>query len=100
MSSSEEKDTPQAPEGVHTEMPHRGLQARGFHSIDDAFAYGIAVVYWGSHLPDSPVSDGTMLQYKRNLRIREAYATGAAVPDLVREHQISSQRVYQILRDN
>jgi len=78
----------------------RGLQARGFHSIDDAFAYGIAVVYWGSHLPDFPVSDGTMLQYKRNLRIREAYAAGAAVPDLVREHQISSQRVYQILRDN
>ena len=60
----------------------------------------IKVVYWGSHLPDTPVSDGTMLQYERNLRIRDAYTAGASVPDLVQEHQISSQRVYQILRDN
>lgn len=81
-------------------MPHRDLHTRGFHSLDVAFDYGIKVVYWGNHLPEAPVSDGTMLQYERNLRIRAAYAAGAAVPDLVREHQISSQRVYQILRDN
>lgn len=30
-------------------------------------------------------------------KLREAYAAGAPVPDLVREYQISSQRVYQIL---
>lgn len=78
----------------------RGLHTRGFHNLDRAFDYGIRVVYWGSHLPDYPVSDGTMLQYERNLRIRDAYAAGAAVPDLVREHQISPQRVYQILRGN
>jgi Mor family transcriptional regulator len=77
----------------------RGLHARGFHSVDDAFDYGIRVVYWGSHLPDFPVSDGTIPQYERNLRICDAYAAGAAIPDLVREHGISSQRVYQILRD-
>jgi len=41
-----------------------------------------------------------MLQHERNLRIRDAYVAGVAVPDLVREHQISSQRVYQILREN
>jgi len=78
----------------------RGLHTRGFHALDAAFDYGIRVVYWGSHIPDSPVSDGTMLQCERNLRIRDAYAAGVAVPDLVREHRISSQRVYQILRDN
>ena len=78
----------------------RGLHTRGFHNLDRAFDYDIKVVYWGSHLPETPVSDGTMLQYERNLRIRDAYAAGTAVPDLVREHQISSQRVYQILRSD
>jgi len=39
-----------------------------------------------------------MLQYERNLRICCAYAGGTVVPDLVREYQISWQRVYQILR--
>ena len=41
-----------------------------------------------------------MARHERNLRIRNAYLAGTPVPDLVREHQISPQRVYQILRDN
>ena len=76
----------------------RGLHTRGFHALDAAFDYGLRVVYWGSFLADGPVSDGTMPQHERNLRIRNAYLAGTPIPDLVREHQISSQRVYQILR--
>lgn len=95
-----EKHIPPADEGQGNHMPHRGLHTRGFHHLDEAFDYGIRVVYWGSCLPDSPISDGTLPEFERNLCIRDAYAAGAAIRDLVREHQISSQRVYQILRDN
>ncbi len=82
-------------------MLHRGLWNRGFHSVDDAFDYGVrGVVHWGTRLAERPVSDGVMPQHGQNARIRSAYRLGAAVPDLVREFQISSQRVYQILREN
>lgn len=80
-------------------VPQRGLHTRRFHNLEHVFDNGTRVVYWGSHVPDFPVSDGTMPQYERNLRICDAYAAGAAIPDLVREHGISSQRVNQILRD-
>ena len=78
----------------------RGLHLRGFHYVDDALGYGIRVVYWGTAPADYPISDSTMPQLERNGRIRMAYSTGTPVPDLVREYQISSQRVYQILQDN
>ena len=78
----------------------RGLHTRGFHSVDEAFDYGIRVVYWGTYSPDFPVTNGTTPEFKRNARICDAYLDGTPVPDLVREHQISPQRVYQILRDN
>lgn len=77
-----------------------GILTRGFHSIDDAFGYGIRVVYWGACLPEIPVSDGTMPQLERNARIRNAYLAGSPIPALVEEYQISPQCVYQILRDN
>lgn len=78
----------------------RDLHDRGFYSVDDAFDYGIRVVYWGCFLPDSPVSDGTIRQLERNSLIRNAHAAGVAVSDIVKQFQISSQRVYQILRNN
>jgi len=78
----------------------RGLHARGFDALDDAFDYGLRVVYWGTVVEDRPVFDGTVRLIERNARIRAAYLTGTPVPDLVREYQVSSQRVYQILQDN
>lgn len=46
----------------------RGLHDRGFHSVDDAFDYGIQVVCGGTLLADHPVSDGPVPQHERNLR--------------------------------
>jgi len=85
---------------VYKVVPHRGLHTQGFHSIDAALDYGIRVVYWGGLVPDSPVSDGPVQLVARNSLIRNLHAVGVAVSDLARQHQISPQRVHQILRNN
>jgi Mor family transcriptional regulator len=46
------------------------------------------------------MSDSMAEQSNRNQLIRNAYANGMAVSDLAQQHDISWQRVYQILNSN
>src|SRR5690606_30281087 len=78
-----EKQTPPADEGQGNHMPHRGLHTRGFHYVDEAFDYGIKVVYWGEGLQVYPMFDGTVPKLERNARLRDAYLAGTPIPDLV-----------------
>ncbi|MFC1959914.1 recombinase family protein [Chloroflexota bacterium] len=87
-------------QGLHTEVPHRGLWNRGFHRARCAMDYGLRLVYWGRRVPESPVTDSSVQQVERNTLIRVAYTDGISVSELMRQHRISRSRVYQILQNN
>lgn len=95
----EEKETPQAPEGVHTEMPHRGIQGRSFPQVLFAVSFAMAISYRGLIFPRSPVSDGTLPKCKRNAEIRERHQKGESIATLAAVFGITEQRVWQILND-
>jgi hypothetical protein len=81
-------------------MPHRGLFGRGFHRVGEAMEYGIRLIYWGSPLPQTPVTDGILSKAERNNQLQTKYHNGVSVSVLAEQFDISPQHAYQILRDN
>jgi len=92
----EEKETPQALEGVHTEMPHS--HATSFPKIRYAMVLAIRIAYYGLPRPTSPVSNGTPTKCERNAEIRRRHQNGEALPSLAETFGISEQRIAQIVR--
>jgi len=85
-------------QGLHTEMPHRGLEPRGLQHPVAAIQYGMLLMYVGRKMPLAPLTDHTPTKLTRNQEIRERYAQGETIVDLAEAFEISEQRVSQVLR--
>ncbi|MBN2472745.1 MAG: hypothetical protein JXN59_18625, partial [Anaerolineae bacterium] len=68
--------------GEWNPVPHRGLFDRGFHRVPEAVDYGLRLVYWGSPLPQTPVTDGILSKIERNDQLRDADLNGIFVTTL------------------
>jgi len=62
-------------------------------------SFAMAISYRGLELPQSPISDGTLPQCKRNAEIRARHQQGESIAILAEVFGITEQRIWQILND-
>lgn len=84
--------------GVYTHLPHKPVWGNSVHSLENATARILKLLYGGETPPPTPISNKIPQKAARNETIKRRYAAGESVPDLAREFGISEQRVHQILR--
>ena len=65
--------------------------------LRSATIFFLKQLYQHQSLPKYPVSDNPKKR-DRNTEIRQRYAEDESVPDIAKAHNISRQRVYQILK--
>jgi hypothetical protein len=80
-------------------MPRRRFNGISLPSIADAVQYILSLVYADTPLPSQPISGKEPPKTDRNLEVSRLYSLGWSVPKLAEHFAISTQRVYQILRN-
>jgi hypothetical protein len=91
-----EKDGPHTPEGVHTDMPHRGCEPPACFDIWLATFHIVEMLY-DTPFPTEPQNDLPPEKNERNADIRSRYEQGETVGELAVAFGISEQRVWQII---
>lgn len=81
-------------------MPHRGLELTSLPPVDQVAQWFLSLVYANIPLPYQPVSGKQSPKTDRNLEVCRLYSLGWHVPELATHFGISTQRVYQILKNS
>jgi Helix-turn-helix domain of resolvase len=80
-------------------MPHRGLYITSLLALEAAIQRLLRVLYENQTLSDQPHSGKTPPKIDRNVEVKRLYTQGWSAPDLAKYFDISTQRIYQILKD-